>query len=141
MYPPVLSEFKSHTANIQSDRSINAFGLRDLKNDRLVGYFEIGSIDMDNRSGRLGRFLMDPSMRGQGLGQVAMRVIENQFFGNELLHRFELLVATDNLPAIACYQKVGFQTEGILRESRRFGNEWRAVQIMGLLRNEWETAQ
>ena len=89
-------------------------------------------------AGGLGDFLMDPSMRGQGIGQVAMRVIENQFFGNELLHRFELLVATDNLPAIACYQKVGFQTEGILRESRRFGNEWRAVQIMGLLRHEWE---
>lgn len=140
-YPVGISEFESHVAAIESDRSRTAFALRDDRSRRLIGYFEIGGVDLENHFGRLERFLLDPTMRGLGLGQTAMHVIEDQFFDDRRMHRLELVVATDNLPAITCYERAGFHTEGTLRESRKFEEEWRSVQIMSLLRNEWEASR
>ena len=141
-YPVGTADFESHVVTIQADPDQSAFALRDPQSQRLIGYFEIGSIDVANHFGRLERFLIGPqTARGRGLGQAAVRVIEDQFFEDARFHRFELVVATDNLPAIACYQRAGFQVEGFLRESRSFGDEWRSVLIMGMLRSEWEASR
>lgn len=141
-YPVDVNEFEERVATIPSDDpQSGAFALRDAHGGDLRGYYEI-SVDLDNRSGRLGGFLIGPStVRGQGLGLAAMWVIEDRFFEDGALHRLDLVVATDNPAAIACYRHAGFQDEGVLRDSRRFGDEWRSVQVMSLLRDEWATSR
>ncbi len=136
-----LFDIEERVAKIQSDHQRNAYILRDLTDNSVVGYFELSTFDEDNHIGRLGMFLLDPDKRGRGLGQQAMELIEDLFFNQEegFFHRLELVVATDNPSAITCYEKAGFTTEGVFRESRKFGDEWREVQLMSLLRHEWET--
>jgi RimJ/RimL family protein N-acetyltransferase len=54
------------------------------------------------------------------------------------LHRISLSVFDFNKGAIACYNKVGFKQDGILRDCMKVGTEfWSAVQ-MSILENEWK---
>lgn len=36
------------------------------------------------------------------------------------------------------YEKLGFVTEGILREEHRWGYEWIDVTLMSILAHEWD---
>jgi len=59
-------------------------------------------------------------------------------FENLKLHRVSLGVFDFNVAAIACYEKSGFTKEGILRHSRKLGNDYWNLQIMSILEDEWK---
>ncbi len=83
----------------------------------VVGHLELGAIDPRNRSVRIGRVLVDPGRRGQGLGGAMMRAALAKAFEEIGAHRVELGVFDANPAAIACYERVGFQREGVRRDS------------------------
>ena len=56
------------------------------------------------------------------------------------LNRVHLHVFEDNLRAIRCYEKVGFQLEGRLRQANFYNGAYRDELIMGVLREDWERA-
>jgi RimJ/RimL family protein N-acetyltransferase len=82
----------------------------------------------------LGITIGDPTNRGKGYGQEALRLCIG-FCWNELnLQRLSLLIAGENGAALHAYQKAGFQTEGVLRRSIYRNGEYVDGTIMGLLR-------
>jgi len=56
------------------------------------------------------------SHRGRGIGRALMEGLEIWARGAGI-HRLQLPVVTSNAPAIALYRRVGFEVEGVLRES------------------------
>lgn len=82
-----------------------------------VGHIELGAIDPRNRSLRIGRVLVDPARRGQGLGIAMMRAALDMAFRELGMHRVELGVFDVNPAAIACYERVGFRRDGVRRDS------------------------
>ncbi len=53
------------------------------------------------------------------------------------LHRVSLGVFDFNVSAISCYEKAGFKKEGLLRHSRKMGDEYWNLLIMSILEDEW----
>lgn len=105
---------------------------------RSVGHCELIRIDWRNQSARLGRILVGPQeLRGQGLGEQIVRALLQIAFDELHLHRVDLGVFDFNRPAIACYEKVGFQMEGTFRESHRHENEYWNLCTMAMLEREW----
>jgi RimJ/RimL family protein N-acetyltransferase len=108
---------------------------------KVVGHIELGAIDRRNRSLRIGRVLLDPTVRGQSLGAEMMRAALALAFGTFQMHRVELAVFDVNPRAIACYQRVGFRHEGTCRESYSVrgapGSYWSMI-IMSVLASEWK---
>lgn len=107
----------------------------------LVGHGELGWIDRDNRDAKLMRIVLAPEARGQGLGEALVRGLVRVGFEELDLHRLDLHVFPFNQSAIRCYERVGFRHEGTLREARRNGDEYWDVCVMGLLRQEWQSAR
>lgn len=71
--------------------------------------------------------------RKQGIGRRLMDgVIEKAWQSG--LERIELIVWADNQPAIALYEKLGFQHEGVLRNYRYLDGEYTDAIMMALLR-------
>lgn len=119
-----------------SDRLIYKVVLE--RTGRSVGHISLGSIDRDNRSGRVGKVLLgDASVRGQGIGELMMRAIVRIGFEELNLHRISLGVFDFNRSAIACYEKAGFRQEGVLRDARRFGDTFWNLVEMSILKPEW----
>ena len=54
------------------------------------------------------------------------------------LHRVQLTVFSYNERAIALYEKLGFQREGVYREHLQRDGRRYDMYLYGLLRHEWE---
>ena len=107
---------------------------------RVVGHVEIGNIERRNSSARLSRVLVGPKdSRGCGLGQQLVRAALAVAFDELHLHRVELFVFDFNQAAIAWYERVGFQHEGLLREARRQGDAYWNVCVMSILERHWRS--
>lgn len=71
--------------------------------------------DPEYRSAGIDIFL-DPAHHGHGYGTDAVLLLSQHLFEVEGHHRLTIDPAADNLPAIRCYAKAGFQPVGIMRE-------------------------
>jgi len=74
---------------------------------------------------------------GRGYGTAAMRALLERAFIEYGAYRAWVDVPEDNLPALRMCQKLGFTSEGLLRESRPHGDHRCNTIIMGLLVGEY----
>ncbi|MEV4415632.1 GNAT family protein [Catellatospora sp. NPDC049609] len=58
---------------------------------------------------------LDPAVHGRGLGSDAVRTLARHLIDEVGHHRLVIDPAADNMAAIACYAKVGFQPVGVMR--------------------------
>ncbi|MCC7358167.1 MAG: GNAT family N-acetyltransferase [Anaerolineales bacterium] len=105
--------------------------------DRPVGHIELSQVDRRQRSATLARVLVAPEARGRGIGRRMVTAALAVGFDQLGLHRIDLNVFDFNTAALACYERVGFVTEGRRRDARRVGDAWRSVITMSMLEDEW----
>lgn len=67
----------------------------------------------------LGHLIVRPDRRGQGVGRTLLTRLLELAFGRYAAKRVMLVVFPDNVAAIECYRRVGFQV--IREEHHRFG--------------------
>jgi RimJ/RimL family protein N-acetyltransferase len=101
-----------------------------------VGQIGFSRIWLKTASAHVGPVIVAPQMRGRGIGLKMMQEILHIGFDELYLHRIELVVFDFNKPAIACYEKAGFRTEGLLREVVRMGDTYWNWQAMSILASE-----
>ena len=103
----------------------------------LAGHIQV-ALDWRNGVARIGRVMIAPNMRGQGVARPLLKAAVEQAFSRPEIERTELNVYSWNVVAIRTYAKVGFSHEGMRRSSVKVGNERWDTAIMGMLRAEWE---
>ena len=103
----------------------------------IAGMCELGAISRKNESASLCRIFTDKNFRGQGIANHLITEVLNIAFEKLGLTRVELNVYTFNLPAIKCYEKLGFKREGMRRKSTKYNNEYWDGYIYSLLKEEW----
>jgi RimJ/RimL family protein N-acetyltransferase len=101
-----------------------------------VGEAVLNQWDPGNESANF-RILIGPAGQNRGLGTEATRLIIGYAFEYLGLHRITLEVYAFNPRARRVYEKVGFQVEGVLRESLRYEDEWVDATLMSILASEW----
>ncbi|MFD9334053.1 GNAT family N-acetyltransferase [Streptomyces sp. NPDC060028] len=90
---------------------------------RPIGHVSLGGT-------RLGRVLIAPEARGQGLGGALVSLVIERAFGELALPSLGLGVWAHNTPALRIYEKLGFRTEEILADVEEVdGVPWTAVQM------------
>lgn len=80
--------------------------------------------------GHISTVAVHPNFRGYGVGSALVKAaiaLADQWFN---LHRLDLMVYTDNEPAIALYQKFGFIAEGVLKDYAFRAGAYADVQVM-----------
>ncbi|MFN3576977.1 MAG: GNAT family N-acetyltransferase [Tabrizicola sp.] len=74
-----------------------------------------------------------------GQGEPLLRAVLAQVFGPLNAHRIGFDVTIDNTRALRLYRKLGFQTEGQIRECwQRADGRFVDCLLLGLLRREWQ---
>jgi RimJ/RimL family protein N-acetyltransferase len=117
------------------------FGVRLLENDELLGWVELDGILWTHQVSGIGIGIGNQTYWGKGYGSEAMQ-LALQFAFNELnLHRLQLTVFSYNDRAIALYEKLGFQREGVYREFLQRDGERHDMYLYGLLHREWQEHQ
>jgi RimJ/RimL family protein N-acetyltransferase len=103
-----------------------------------IGNVGLHAIDWKNRNAELGIVIGEKPYWGQGYGTDAVRTMLDLAFREMNLHRVFLRVDADNARGIRCYEKVGFQHEGTLREVGFRESKYFDQHMMSILASEYE---
>lgn len=109
------------------------------ENGNTVGHISLCNIDKRNNSAKIGTVLVgDKGSRGKGIGEEMINEILKIAFEEFKFHRVDLVVYDFNESAIRCYEKAGFKKEGLMKECRRFKDEYWSLFTMAILKSEWK---
>ncbi len=107
-----------------------------------VGHISLGSINRSEGTARISRVLVGSNtLRGRGICQGMMKELLKIGFQDLNLHRIGLGVYHFNEAAIRCYEKAGFSKDGVLRDVKKFGDEYWSLVEMSILKYEWDQMQ
>lgn len=110
----------------------------DASSEKVVGHLSLREVSRLDDSALVSCVIVGARhARGSGVGTAMIEQICNFGFGTLHLNRLELYVFEFNHAAIACYERAGFQTEGVIREKRKIGDEYWNACVMSRLRSEW----
>ena len=79
----------------------------------------IQKIRAEGNNMHIGRFLINPSLTGKGLGTSAMRLFISMLFEEEGVHSISLNVFDDNPIAKGLYTKLGFKVVATVEGERK----------------------
>ena len=79
----------------------------------------IQQIRVEGSNVHIGRFLINPSLTGKGLGSLAMRLFISMLFEEEGVHSISLNVFDDNSIAKGLYTKLGFKVVATVEGERK----------------------
>jgi len=134
LYP--VSEYE-HEGWIQKqvtsgDRKL--FAICCVETNYVIGTIGLRNFDWINRNAEL--FISIGETEGytsKGYGCDAVKTFVKYCFEHINLHKIYLHVFESNSRAIRCYEKAGFQREGILKEHHFSGGAYEAVLVMSVL--------
>ncbi|KGE18074.1 hypothetical protein PWYN_26405 [Paenibacillus wynnii] len=107
--------------------------------DQLVGEVVLNEIDPINRSANIRICIQGSQHRGKGYGTEAMIHMIRYGFNTLNLHRIHLGVYDFNPRAMHVYEKIGFQREGIERDSLYQDGEFHDMILMAMLEDEFRS--
>lgn len=125
-------EWIKHSAT--HDRNDIRLAICLIENSKHIGNINLTTINWINRSAEFSIMIGDRQEWGKGFGKEATFLMLNYAFFELNLNRVYLTVKMDNTRAINLYKKLGFQQEGILRESLYKNGKYNDMIIMSILK-------
>jgi len=133
IYPVSEIEHEKWFENKLNDKINKMFGIEEQATNEFIGIIGLNNTDLINRSAELYIYIGDENYWGKGLGSDAMKTLVEFAFEELNLHRLSLTVFSYNTRAIKAYKKVGFETEGIMRDSLFRAGKYHDKVLMAIL--------
>jgi RimJ/RimL family protein N-acetyltransferase len=108
------------------------------RTDEHIGNVKLGPINWVHRKAVFGILIGEKRFWGMGMATEATRLAVEYAFFRLNLRRIELGVHAEHESAVRVYEKVGFKTEGRMREVLFHEGKYKDSLWMGLLRTEFE---
>jgi len=115
------------------------YTIRKISDDSLIGFISLSDVLLKNRRGELGIGIPAKENRGKGYGSEAIQCLLRFAFDHLGLHKINLSVNANNMPAIHVYESLGFIREGINRQAFFHEGTWYDIYDYGLLQSEWRS--
>ncbi|KLE15938.1 GNAT family protein [Clostridium sp. C8] len=112
------------------------FAIEDLKTGKYIGGCSINECDVKNRTCVVGIMIGDKEYWGKGYGSDALKVLIKFIFEEVNMNKIKLNVFSFNNRAIACYKKVGFKEEGILKKEIYRNGRYYDEIIMAMFKDD-----
>ena len=103
----------------------------------LIGYGMLEHIDTTHRSCEIGIVIGDPHYWNKGLGAMVVTRLTTLALTTYHLHRVYAVIQGGNIASRRCFEKVGFQHEGRLRDARYVNGEFIDLHYYAILAHEW----
>ena len=103
---------------------------------RIAGVVSLEGVDVLHRRGMIG-YWIDASHEGRGYVSTAVRRLCDYGFGSRGLHRIEIRAAPGNLRSRAIPERLGFQREGIARQTEWLYDRYVDHVLYAMLAPDW----
>jgi len=105
----------------------------------LIGYGTLEHIDTTHRSGEIGIVIGNPDYWNKGVGALVVTRLTTLALTVYHLHRVYAVIQGGNSASRRCFEKVGLQHEGKLRDARYLNGEFIDLHYYTILEQEWRT--
>jgi RimJ/RimL family protein N-acetyltransferase len=102
-----------------------------------VGYVSLHDVSQMNGIGAIS-YWVDPDQQGRGYATEGIRLLVQYAFEQLRLHKVRADVREFNEASRQVLEKLGFEHEGVLRESRYVDGEYWHRHRYGVLSHEWD---
>jgi len=106
--------------------------------DKHIGYVYLTNIDMKNRSASFAKLIGEKEYWGKGFAKEATMLMLYHGFYVLGLERIEARQLSHNKASIKVNEKCGFKTEGILRKAVFKNGEYRDLNLMSVIREDFD---
>lgn len=117
----------------QSPRTEYYLGIADVESDRILGFARLGFSGV--KAAKLG-YAMSPPHQGKGLATLAVGALIRYGFCSLDLHRITAAVGPANTASTSVLHRLGFRSEGRLRDHVFTNGEWRDSLLFSLLETD-----
>jgi [ribosomal protein S5]-alanine N-acetyltransferase len=132
-----------HTKLIETERAVKRFidctpsyyrfwAVADAKTDRCLGMVNYHDGHIRNKRVAIG-YIVDPARQRKGIATEAVSAMLGFCFGELGLHRVQAFIHPDNIASRKLVERLGFRSEGLLRDNLRVGEDWRDDMLYALL--------
>lgn len=124
---------------LESDKeNLKGFIIADIKTEEYIGQIDLVDIKWKNRRALMGIIIGRKENHSKGYGTEAIRLLLDFCFNRLGLNKVELEVREYNKKAIKCYEKCGFEVEGVFKEDIFIGGKFSDTYRMGILKKDWK---
>ncbi len=121
-------------------RDQEALPLGIFNNGNIIGSTGMHNWCRDTNRAQIG-YWIDREHEGKGIVTRSLTALINYLFGNVGLNKVEIHFIKTNVRSARLAARLGFQTEGIIRNSVLNNGMAEDLIITGMLRNEWQAAR
>ncbi|MFA6808065.1 MAG: GNAT family protein [Eubacteriales bacterium] len=108
------------------------------QNKDMIGTLGFDEVNICSRAAKIYIGIGNKDYFGKSYGTDALAVFIKYLFNQWNFHRITAETWDGNQRAIACYQKLGFQIEGKLRDGYYVHGKYRDVVVLGLLKKDFQ---
>lgn len=136
-YPSSLENTQAWFDRIKEDPSRVWFIIEERETGAPIGECGLLRIFPAWRTTDLTIIIGDQTCHGKGYGTEAITLLMDYAFGALALHRISIGVVGFNQRALAFYEKVGFQREGVQRDGYFYQHHFSDFIMMSILEEEF----
>lgn len=103
-----------------------------------VGVINLHTLNHFQRKAKLTIYIGEERYQNKGIGFVSCALMLDYAFNGLDLRKVSLEVVAKNSPAIALYEKLGFEKEGTLRNDYYLDGREHDVHVYGMLKDEFD---
>jgi [ribosomal protein S5]-alanine N-acetyltransferase len=135
-----------HTKRIETERVVRRlmdctpsyyrfWAVADVRSDRCLGMVNYHDGHIRSKRVAIG-YIVDPAHHGKGIATEAVSAMLDFCFSELGLHRVQAFIHPDNIASRKLVEKLGFRSEGLLRDNLRVGDSWRDDTLYALLETD-----
>ena len=113
------------------------FAIVCMKDDELLGNISLMNVSFIDKTAELGIFIGNRNYHSNGYGSEAIMLLLNYAFNHINLNNIMLKVYSFNTGAIKAYEKCGFKTFGVWKNSHYFNGEYVDEIFMNVLKDDF----
>jgi len=133
-FPIQKKSIESWLAEIRKDNGKSKIIYGIFNDEAALGMIALQNIDYINSNANFGIYLGKRKEENKGIGLKATNLLLDFAFNGMGLHRIGLEVLSTNKNAIYLYKKIGFNYEGLKKESYFLNGEFLDIQIMSIFK-------
>ncbi|MFZ4784644.1 MAG: GNAT family N-acetyltransferase [Flavobacteriales bacterium] len=115
-WPTSMTALKQFVSSMTAQSHVSFFAIVHTDTQKHIGNIKIDRFDWIARTCELGILIGDRHYHGKGIGTEACQLVIDYAFTRLNIRKILLSVYSNNPGAIRLYEKLGFTTEGCLRE-------------------------
>ncbi|MCH7786633.1 MAG: GNAT family N-acetyltransferase [Chloroflexi bacterium] len=137
LMPVSFQELESYFEQNSFSRNNAFFAVAEKSSDKFIGTLRVSHINWITRVAEIGIMLGDESVRGRGYASEMVQLAVDYAFDVLNMRKLVAGAHSENHASLRCFERLGFQQEGVFREQHFMDGRYYDIVRLGLFKRDY----